>query len=113
METRTSSSNSISLTAPRVINRIAVVVAIASSLGCAVEHDGIFSDHLHLDTSRVPCRHGDKTIEILQDLPDRPFANVAYLEAFASFYAENLVSWDELREELCRQAAEMQSFRSR
>ncbi len=29
---------------------------------------------------------------------------MAYLEAFAAFFAKDQVTWEELREELCRQA---------
>lgn len=87
---------------------IFAAVIIAAGAGCGSRYDVLLtSDHLYLDTSRVPCRHGQTTIEIFQEPPHRPYAKVAYLEAFTSFVAQQEVTWDDLRQEICRQAIEV------
>ena len=94
--------------ANRISVTITLMVACLGSAHCSTQHITMISDHLYLDTSHVCCRDGDKTVEILQIPPDRPYIKVAYVEAFAAFYAAD-VSWAALRKELCRQAIEVKA----
>lgn len=88
-----------------IVAAAAIGLGAVLSQGCGTRSDLVlFSDHLYLDTSRVPCRSGGATMEILQKPPTRPYVKVAYLEAFTSFIAQQEVTWDDLRSELCRQA---------
>ena len=87
---------------------IATACVALTAAGCTTSRGGdIFVDHLHLDTSQVPSGHEDATVEILQEPPERPFARVALLEAFAAFYAGNQVTWERLRQEISRKAIEV------
>jgi hypothetical protein len=88
-----------------MIAAVAVVAGGVALHGCG-PRDGVLlvSDHLYLDTSRVPCGHDQARIQILQKPPDRTYTRVAYLEAFTTFIGRTEVTWQDLRQELCRQA---------
>ena len=85
---------------------VACAVGLALT-GCTTESGpAMFSDRLYLDTSREPCGHRGRPVEIFQKPPSRPYTRVAYVEAFAAFYAKDEITWEMLRSSLCRQASE-------
>jgi hypothetical protein len=91
--------------AMRVMAAAMVFLLCLALSGCASRGPGTRSDRLYLDTSQEPCGHLGRQIEILQEPPSRAHTRVAYVEAYVAFYAQDEVSWQMLRTDLCHQAS--------
>jgi len=82
-----------------------LAVLILALSGCSLTGPGKYAGRLYLDTTQKPCGHESAGVEILQQPPEYPFTRVAYVEAYAAFYDDKEVEWDELRNLICDQAA--------